>query len=118
MDAVYVSTLTLFKDCDFISSDWDWASVCLGQGSCVITFYLNKTYLLLKFGASLMTQMINNLPAMLETWIQSLGGEDPWRRERLPIPFLPEEFHGQGLQTLEDTKELDMPERLTISFSL
>ena len=60
-----------------------------------------------------MTQMINNLPAMQETWIQSLGGEDPWRRERLPIPFLPEEFHGQGLQTLEDTKELDMPERLT-----
>ena len=118
MDAVYVSTLTLFKDCDFISSDWDWASVYLGQGSCVITFYLNKAYLLLKFGASLMTQMINNLAAMQETWIQSLGEEDPWRRERPPIPFLPEEFHGQGLQSLEDTKELDMPDRLTISFSL
>ena len=25
----------------------------------------------------LMTQMINNLPAMWETWVQSLGWEDP-----------------------------------------
>ena len=24
-----------------------------------------------------MTQMVNNLPAMLETWVQSLGWEDP-----------------------------------------
>ena len=27
--------------------------------------------------ASLMAQMINNLPAMQETWVQSLGWEDP-----------------------------------------
>ena len=24
-----------------------------------------------------MTQMVKNLPAMLETWVQSLGQEDP-----------------------------------------
>ena len=24
-----------------------------------------------------MTQMVKNLPAMQETWVQSLGGEDP-----------------------------------------
>ena len=27
--------------------------------------------------ASLMAQMVKNLPAMRETWIQSLGWEDP-----------------------------------------
>ena len=27
--------------------------------------------------ASLVAQMVKNLPAMLETWVQSLGWEDP-----------------------------------------
>ena len=27
--------------------------------------------------ASLVVQMVNNLPAMQETWVQSLGWEDP-----------------------------------------
>ena len=41
-------------------------------------------------------QLVKNLPAMQETWVQSLGWEDPWRREWLPTPvFLPAEFHGQ-----------------------
>ena len=45
--------------------------------------------------ASLVTQMIKNLPAVQETWVQSLGQEDPWRRKWLPIPvFLPGEFYG------------------------
>ena len=45
---------------------------------------------------SLVTQMVKNLPAMQETWVLSLGWEDPWRREWLPTPvFLPGEFHGQ-----------------------
>ena len=40
--------------------------------------------------------MVKNLPAMQESQVQSLGREDPWKRERLPIPvFLPVEFHGQ-----------------------
>ena len=29
------------------------------------------------FGASLVAQMVNYLPAMQETWVQSLGWEDP-----------------------------------------
>ena len=29
------------------------------------------------FGASLVAQMVRNLPAMRETWVQSLGQEDP-----------------------------------------
>ena len=53
-------------------------------------------------GASLVAQMVKNLPAvwensaMQETWVQSLGREDAWRRKWQPPPvFLPEEFHGQ-----------------------
>ena len=41
-------------------------------------------------GASLMAQMVKNLPAMQETQV----GKIPWRQEWLPIPvFLPGEFH-------------------------
>ena len=29
------------------------------------------------FGASLMAQMVKNLPAMQESWVRSLGWEDP-----------------------------------------
>ena len=44
----------------------------------------------------LVAQMVKNLPAVRETWIWSLGGEIPWRREWLPTPgFLPGELHGQ-----------------------
>ena len=31
----------------------------------------------MNIGASLMTQMVNNLPIMQETWVQSLVWEDP-----------------------------------------
>ena len=49
--------------------------------------------------ASLVALLVMNLPAMWESWVQSLGWEDPleipWRRERLPTPvFWPGEFHG------------------------
>ena len=33
-----------------------------------------------------MAQLVKNPPAMKETWVWSLGWEDPWRRERLPTP--------------------------------
>ena len=40
--------------------------------------------------------MVKNLPAMQEIWVQSLGQDDPLKRERLPTPvFLPGEFYGQ-----------------------
>ena len=45
--------------------------------------------------ASLVAPVVKNLPAMQETWVWSLGQEDPWRREWQPTPvFLPGEFHG------------------------
>ena len=43
-----------------------------------------------------MAQMINNLPAMQETQVRSLGWKDPLEKEELPtLVFLPGEFHGQ-----------------------
>ena len=45
--------------------------------------------------ASLVAQLVKNLPAMREIWVRPLGWDDPLRRERLPIPvFWPGEFHG------------------------
>ena len=45
------------------------------------------------FGASLLTQMVKNLPVMQETQVLSLG--IPWRREWHPTPvFLHGESHG------------------------
>ena len=34
-----------------------------------------------KFRVSLVAQMVNSLPAMQETWVQSLGWEDPLENE-------------------------------------
>ena len=46
--------------------------------------------------ASLVVQMLKNLPAVHETWVRSLGPKTPWRREWQPTPvFLPGESDGQ-----------------------
>ena len=46
--------------------------------------------------ASLVAQMVKNLSAMCETWVRSLGQEDPQEKGLPPAPeFLPGEFHGQ-----------------------
>ena len=51
---------------------------------------------IIELRASLAAQTGKNLPAVRETWVQSLGREDPRRREWLPTPvFLPGEFYGQ-----------------------
>ena len=47
--------------------------------------------------ASLVAQMVENLPTVQETWVQSLGWKYPWRRKWQITPvFLPGELHGQG----------------------
>ena len=70
-------------------------------------------------GASLVIQMVKNLPAMWETWVPSLGWEGPLRREWLPTAvFLPGEFHGQrslvgyspwGCKELDTTEHVFLP---------
>ena len=65
--------------------------------------------------AFLVAQLVKNPPAMQETWVQSLGWEDPWRRERLPTPvFWPGEFH--GMYSSWGCKESDMAEQLSLHF--
>ena len=59
-----------------------------------------------------MAQLVKYPPTMQETWVQFLGWEDPWRRERLPTPvFWPGEFH--GLYSPWGHKELDTTEQLS-----
>ena len=66
--------------------------------------------------ASLVAQLVKNLPAIWETWVRYLRLEDPWRRERLPTPvFWPGEFH--GLYSLQDHKQSDTTQRLSLSLS-
>ena len=64
--------------------------------------------------ASLVAQLVKNLPAMQETWVWSLGWEIPWRKEQLPTPvFWPGEFH--GLYSPWGCKESDKTEQLSLS---
>ena len=44
----------------------------------------------------MLAQMVKNLPAMKETWVRSLGQEDPLEEGRATYSvFLPGESHGQ-----------------------
>ena len=52
---------------------------------------------------------------MRETWVQSLGWEDPLEKERLSTPvFWPGEFH--GLYSPWGHKELAMTKQLSLNF--
>ena len=65
---------------------------------------------------TLVAQPVKSPPAMWETWVPSLGWEDPWRRERLPTPvFWPREFH--GLHNSLGYNESDITEQLSLSIS-
>ena len=62
-------------------------------------------------------QLVKNPPAMRETWVRSLGWEDPLERGRVPTPvFWPEKFH--GLYSPWSHKESDGTEKLSLSFTL
>ena len=66
--------------------------------------------------ASLVAQPVKNLPAMQETWVQSLGGKIPWSREQLPtLIFWPGEFH--GLCSPWGHKESETTEQVSLSFT-
>ena len=45
--------------------------------------------------ASLEAQTVKNLPAVQESWVQSLGWEDPLEKGMATQLFLPGESHGQ-----------------------
>ena len=62
--------------------------------------------------ASMVVQLVKNLPAIQETQVLSLGQEDPLEEEMATPPvFLPGEFHGWA--TVHRIIESDMTEGLT-----
>ena len=66
--------------------------------------------------------MVKNLPAVWETWVQSLGGEDPLeKRMATHSSILAGKFHEQGslvgYSPWGHRKESDMTECLTLSLS-
>ena len=73
-------------------------------------------------GASLIAQLVKNLPAVQETWVQFLGWEDPPEKEMAThsstlawkIPWTEEPGGLQSMGLLES----DMTERLHCHFSL
>ena len=52
-----------------------------------------------------MAQTVTNLPAMQETWVRSLGWEDPLEKRKLHAPVLflgnPMDRGAGGLQSME-----------------
>ena len=63
-------------------------------------------------GASLIAQLVKNPPAIRETWVQFLGGEDPLEKGKgYPLQY-------SGLENSMDSpwglKELDTTERLSL----
>jgi len=64
--------------------------------------------------ACLVAQLVKKPLAVQETWVWSLGWDDPWRRKRLPSPvFWPEEF--RGLYSAWGYRESGTAERLSLS---
>ena len=67
--------------------------------------------------ASMVTQLLKNLPAMQETWVQFLGWEDPLEKgTAIHSSTLAWRFH--GLYSPWGHKELDMTEQLSFSLSI
>ena len=67
--------------------------------------------------ASLVAQVVKNLPTMQETWVRFLGWEDPLQKGMAThSSILPGEFH--SLYSPWGCKEWDTTERLSLHFSL
>ena len=63
---------------------------------------------------SIVAQLVKNLPVMQETWVRSLGWEDPLEKGKATHSiFWPGEFH--GLYSPWGHKESDMTEQLSLS---
>ena len=66
------------------------------------------------YRASLVTQTVKNLPAMRETWVQSLGWDDPLEEDmtthfhnlawRIPWTAVPGLLQSMGLQRVDTTE--------------
>ena len=81
-----------------------WRKIQILKASMIARYY----YYYLFLWTFLEAQSVQNLPAMWEIQVWSLGQEDPWRRERQPTPVFwwiqwaeePCELQSMGLQTV------------------
>ena len=60
-----------------VSSARAWSNISSPSSPPTFFFIYDRFSL----GASLVAQMVKHLPAMQETWVQSLGREDPLEKE-------------------------------------
>ena len=61
--------------------------------------------------------MVKNLPAMLETWVQSLDQKDPLEKGMQPtLVFLSGTQEPGGLHSPLGPKDLDMTEQLSLHY--
>ena len=87
------------------------SSVCMGTLKEVSIIFITFTIVWTQvnnMGASLVAQRLKHLPAMQETWVQSLGQEDPLEKEmathssiltwRIPWTEEPDRLQSTGLQ--------------------
>ena len=73
--------------------------------------------------ASLIAQLVNHLPAVQETWVGFLGGEDPLEKEmatyfsilawRIPWTEEPDRLQSMGSQERGTTWQLNQPQRVS-----
>ena len=64
--------------------------------------------------ASVVAQLVKNLPAVRDTWVRSLGWEDPLKKGKVTHSrFWPGEFH--GLYSPWCRKESDMAKQLSLT---
>ena len=71
-----------------------------------------------KIKTSLVAQMVKKLPAIQETWVRSLGQEDPLEKEMATHSSIlawriPRTEEPGGLQSMEGHKESDMADYYT-----
>ena len=69
--------------------------------------------------ASFVAQLVNNPPAVWETWVRSLGWEDPLEKEKATSSLVlswPGEFH--GLDSPWGLKESDTIYQFSLSIEL
>ena len=94
-----------------IFSSFSWDLYAFFGGLALLEWIMNE------YNTGL-AQRLKRLPAMWETWIQSLVGKIPWRRKWQPtLVFLPGESHGQrSLMGYSPwcRKEFDMTKQLTL----
>ena len=102
----------------YVETHWSFLLDCLQLLFLlpIILFPLgNYIHICSSLRSSLIAQLVKNPPATQETWVQSLGWEDPLEKERLPTPvFWSGEFHDC---IVHGVAKLDTTEQLSLSYS-